>query len=560
MKLSPVRRRPVLLELDLTAPVVEELPADPLGRLQARRRTVLHRLTRALAEAADDNAVGGLVARLSGRRMPLAQAEEVRDAVRLFASSGKPTVAWAETFGELAPATVAYFVASGFPEIWVQPSGSVGFVGLSAGALFLAEALERSGIEVEVDARHEYKNAPDMFTRRGFSEAHREAVARLVESSFEVVVQGVSETRGLTVERVRELAGNGPLDARAAREAGLVDRIGYRDEVYTDLRRRIGPDVALRFVSHYRPGRSLPHRVSRVVRLRRPHVAVLVGHGTIQTGRSGRSPLSGPAMGSDHVGSALRSAARDPRVAAVVFRVNSPGGSYVASDAIWREVVRCREAGKPVVVSMGDVAASGGYFVSAPADAIVAHPGTITGSIGVFAGKPVLSSLLNRLGVRHEAVTTGGAARMMSPLEPFTAEERARLGGWLDAVYDDFVGKVASGRRLSREQVHEIARGRVWSGADALARGLVDELGGLRRAVDLARARAGLDPAAPAVAYPKVSPIRRLRAPRSSEDAAAAFAVGPLGRSMAEQVLLLAPAPAAVMDPASWRSWLSPPG
>ena len=232
-------------------------------------------------------------------------------------------------------------------------------------------------------------------------------------------------------------------------------------------------------------------------------------------------------MGSDTVAAALRAAAADDGARAVVLRVNSPGGSYTASDVIWREVVRLRAAGKPVVVSMGDVAASGGYFIAAPADVIVAQPGTITGSIGVIMGKPVLRDLLGRAGVATDTITDtagSGIATMFSSARPFSDAEWARINEWLDAVYTDFTQKVADGRRLTVERVHELARGRVWTGADAIANGLADEAGGLHDAIAIARKRAGLPASAPVRAYPRLGPLDQLRPAESSESRPAARA------------------------------------
>jgi protease-4 len=229
-------------------------------------------------------------------------------------------------------------------------------------------------------------------------------------------------------------------------------------------------------------------------------------------------------MGSDTVAAALRSATSDDRVRAVLLRVNSPGGSAVASDTIWREVVRTRAAGKPVVVSMSDVAASGGYYISMAADVIVAQPGTLTGSIGVIAGKPVFEEAFGRIGITTDSVSVGRGATMFAPTHPFSEDDWQLINNWLDAIYGDFTGKVASGRRMTVEQVHEIARGRVWTGADAARNGLVDELGGMSAAAEIARRRAGLPADAPLRAYPRLSPFDQLRAPESSESRPAAVA------------------------------------
>jgi protease IV len=260
-------------------------------------------------------------------------------------------------------------------------------------------------------------------------------------------------------------------------------------------------------------------------------------------------------MGSDTIAGAVRAAAADDSVAAIVLRVNSPGGSYVASDTIWREVVRARAAGKPVVASMGDVAASGGYYIAMAADVIVAEPGTVTGSIGVLSGKAVLGEALDRVGVTTDKVTQGDHSAMFSQMRPFAPDEWTLVNDWLDHIYADFTGKVAEGRGMTRERVHELARGRVWTGADAVANGLVDELGGLEHAAAVARRRAGLPASAPLRAYPRVRPIDRIRPPASSDAPGAAAASllaeswGPAWRLAARAGL---PAHGPLALPGSW--------
>ena len=294
-----------------------------------------------------------------------------------------------------------------------------------------------------------------------------------------------------------------------------MDELGYRDEVYARVRKQAGQDAILQHVGRYQRSRALAERARKLPSPKQRHVALIYATGPIRRGRSGRGPLSGGAMGSDTISAALRAAVADDDARAIVLRVNSPGGSYVASDTIWREVVRARSAGKPVVVSMGDVAASGGYFISMAADAIVAQPGTVTGSIGVLTGKPVLSDLLGRAGVTTDSVAEGAHSEMFKTTRPFTEDEWALVNDWLDHIYADFTGKVAEGRRMTAERVHELARGRVWTGADALDNGLVDELGGLDRAAAIARRRAGLPAAAPLRIYPRVTPLDRLRPARA---------------------------------------------
>lgn len=519
----------LLLEADFGEAPAEAPAKDLVGKLSQRRRAVLYELSRAIRTAATDRRVVGLIAHVGNGRMPLADAAELRDAVAVFRGSGKPALAWAETFGEGGTATGAYYLASAFGEIWLQPSGEVGFAGLAIEPLFFAGLAERAKVRWQISARHEYKGAAETFTRSSFSEPSREALQQLLDSSFATVVSAVASERGIDAAALREAAAGAPLSAERARETGLIDAIGYRDEAYAALRERLGSTPAARYVARYRPR---PPVRSRLPIGDRRKVALVTGHGVIRLS-DGPGP-GGGGMPANRIGAALRAARNDPRIAAVVFRVNSPGGSYVASDSIAREVALCRQAGKPVVVSMGAVAASGGYFVAAGADAIVAQPTTITGSIGVLSGKPVLGEALARAGVSHDRVETGPATRMMSLLEGFSTDQQAKLDALLDAIYDDFVGKVAAGRGLSREAVHEVARGRIWTGADAAERGLVDTLGGIFVAARLARQQAGLRSDAALVRYPSINLVQRLRPATSSDDlrAAAAFDVTSLAAGL----------------------------
>jgi len=521
------RTGPLILELDLTDGVAEGPPADPLSAVLTMRRTRLQDLLDGLRRAADDNRVRALVVKVGGSRIGLARIQELRAAIGDFRRSGKLAVAWAESFGDFVRGNLPYYLATGFDRIYLQPSGTLGLTGVAVEQVFLHDALEKLGIGFESAKRHEYKSAPDQLTESGFTGPAREAAARLAASVTEQLAGAVAAGRGLSVERVTALLARGPFLAQQALDAGLIDGLMYRDEVYDQVRREAGPEATLLYLQRYQRQRSLsdlPRRLGSSVQGMTPgqherFVATIYAHGTIRHGRSGRGGPGG-GMGSDTVAAALRAAAADEGARAVVLRVNSPGGSYTASDVIWREVVRLRAAGKPVVVSMGDVAASGGYFISAPADVIVAQPGTITGSIGVFMGKPVLRELFGRAGVATDTVADGAGAdiaTMFSSSRPFSEAEWARINEWLDAVYADFTQKVADGRRLPVERVHELARGRVWTGADAIANGLADEAGGLREAIAIARKRAGLPADAPARSYPRLGPLDQLRPAESSE-------------------------------------------
>ena len=525
-KLRQRRTGPLILELDLTEGIAEGPPQDPVSALLTIRRTRLPDLLEGLKRASTDDRVQALVVKVGGGRIGLAKIQELREAVQDFRQSGKLTVAWAETFGDFVRGNLPYYLATGFDRIYLQPSGTLGLTGVAVEQVFLHDALEKLGIDFQSAKRYEYKSAADQLTETGFTGPAREAAARLTESVAEQLIAAIAESRNKTPEQARELLQRGPFLAPQALEEGLVDGLGYRDEVYDQLHKEAGPDATLLYLQRYQRSHALADLPRRLQR--NPHerfVAMVYAHGAIRHGRSGRGgPGGGGGMGSDTVAAALRAAAGDERARAVVLRVNSPGGSYTASDVIWREVVRVRAAGKPVVVSMGDVAASGGYFISAPADVIVAQPGTITGSIGVILGKPVLRDMFGRAGVHTDTIAEGANATMFSSSRPFSDEEWERINVWLDAVYADFTEKVAAGRRMSAERVHDLGRGRVWTGADAVANGLADETGGMSDAIAVARKRGGLPDSAPVRVYPRLGPLDQLRPAESSEARPAAAA------------------------------------
>jgi protease-4 len=527
----------LLLELDLSRGLLEAPPSDPLSAVRARRIPTLRTLVEQLHRAAKDRSVQGLIAHVGAATLTAAQAQELGEAVEAFAASGRPTLCWTESFGELGGGTAPYLLAAYFDQVWLQPSGSLGLLGVSAYGLFVRDALDRLGIEPEFGQRHEYKNAADLFLRSSMSDAHREALQQLADSTLDQIVGTTTRRRGLSGEAVRSAIDAGPLTAQQALAAGLVDRLGYRDEAYADLRQQLAPDgqLRLRYVERWSPG---PVKRIRERAQRQPTIAVVPVVGSITVGRSGSSPLQGTHSGSDTVTAALRAAEADDGIRAVVLRVVSPGGSYVSSDAIRRQVLRLRESGCPVVASMGSVAASGGYFVSMPCDEVVAEPTTITGSIGVLGGKLVIRDALHKAGIGLESVTSGEHAGMFSTNRRFDQVEWDRVDEWLDAVYADFTAKAASDRGMALDELEPIARGRVWTGADALRRGLVDQMGGLRTAVTRAAELAEVDAERVRLrTLPHLTPINRLRPPSSSESPAAASAGASLGGDGVEALI-----------------------
>jgi protease IV len=541
-----------VLELDLRAAPPETGGLDPLAIISASGRTlVLSEAVSAIHRAADDPRVAGLIARVQLPAAAAGPVQELRAAVAAF-TSVKPSLAWAETY----PATLSYYLASAFGEVWMQPSGTVGLVGFATNAMFLRDALDKAGIEPEFVARGEYKSAPNLFTQDRYTDAHREADARLLESLRGQVWQAVADSRKIDQDILDGLADRAPLLREDAVASGLIDRIGFRDEAYARIAKLVGAEegspVSGDADADIRPPRLYLGRYARATgpggmplpamlgRRPKPTVAVVTVAGQIVSGRGGPRglPFGPSAAGADTIAAGLREAAADDSVSAIVLRVDSQGGSVSASETIWREVKRARDRGKPVVVSMGAVAASGGYYLSMGADAIVANPGTITGSIGVVAGKLIARDLKGRLGVGSDAVRTNANADAWSINAPFTPEQHAQVEAEADLCYTDFVQRVAEGRKMSAEAVEAVAQGRVWTGADALERGLVDELGGLRTAVRRAKVLAGLheDAKVRTVNYPGSSLWEFLR-PRPSSQPAAASLPDALGALISQSVV-----------------------
>jgi len=477
-----------IVEMDFHQEIAEYIPTnDPIAQLLREKTPTTLRIVEALHQAAQDNKVVGLVARVGNPHMGLAQIEEIREAVLAFRESGKPAIAWADTFGEFGPGNGGYYLATAFDKIYIQPSGDVGLTGLMLEGQFLRGTFDKLDMVPRMDHRYEYKAAMNIYTETEFTEAHEESLRTVMDSIFDQIVSAIAEARGLTDAEVRTTIDGGPIYGAEAVDAGLVDGLLYRDEVYQTVRDEVGDeDAEFLHLTKYRSRAGGPWSEGETV-------ALIYGVGLVTRGSSGFNPLFGQTMGSDTLTQAFRDAIADEDVQAILFRVDSPGGSYVASDSIWREVVRAREAGKPVIVSMGNVAGSGGYFVSIPANKIVAQPSTITASIGVLAGKILDTGLWAKLGISFDEVHTSASSTQFNARHDYTEPQWERFQVWLDRVYEDFTTKVAEGRELPKDRVLEIAKGRIWTGADALDLGLVDELGGFEVALRLVREEAEMD-------------------------------------------------------------------
>jgi protease IV len=477
----------MVLTVDLGEPLTEAASLSPIAALTGAPPLEVAELVLALEAAGRDQRVAGLVARLDATSHGFAVAQELRGAVQRLGESGRFTIAWADSFGELGPGNEGYYIATSFDEIALQPGGMLGLIGLVAEIPFVRPLLDQLGIEVQVGRRGAYKTAFDSVIEPGLTEPNREMLNDLVDGLYGGLVQAIAADRGLAPAAVEALVDAGPHGAEDALAAGLVDRLAFRDEVLEAALAQAGAgSQAVPLEAYARRRNQVPEEAEAVV-------ALVVGQGAIQRRAGG----FGPFIDADDLAEALAEALDDEAVDAVVLRLDTGGGSAVGSETVAREVARLRAAGKPIVVSMGNAAASGGYLIAMGASHIVAQPGTFTGSIGVIAGKPVLARAWEMLGVSWEAVGRGENADFLSLNRPFDELGRARLEAALDALYARFKAGVASGRGLSLDEVEALAQGRVWLGGQALGLGLVDELGGLPEARAAAVRLLDLAPDAP---------------------------------------------------------------
>lgn len=475
-----------ILEVNLEKGLIEDVPDDPMAKAMLSDRMIVRDVVDAIDRGADDSRVVGMVASIGSSNLGVAEAQEIRDAVLRFRARKKFAVAFSETFGEAGPGQTAYYLATAFDQIYLQPSGDIGLTGIMWENSFLKGTLSKLGMQFHGDHRYEYKSALNRYTESKYTPAHREENERVITSWYGQELRGIAEARHLTQDEARTLVDRGPFLGKEALAAHLVDGMAYRDEVYDQVKKKGGPGTELLYLSKYLERAERPHNKGQTI-------ALIYGVGAVTRGKSGYDPIFGGAnMGSDTVAAAFRAAVDDKDVKAIIFRIDSPGGSYVASDTIWREVMKAKKAGKPVIATMGDLAGSGGYFVAMAADKIVAQPGTITASIGVLSGKLLTSGFWNKVGLSWDEVHAGANASIWTGLQDYTPAEWQRFQAWLDRIYVDFTGKVADGRKLPLPKVLEVAKGRIWTGEDAKNLGLVDELGGFDQAIKLAKKAANI--------------------------------------------------------------------
>lgn len=478
-----------VLVLNIGGDLPDYVPDDPIAKaIGIGQRQSFTGLLTQLRKAKVDARIGAVLLDINFPSIGWGKADELRDAIADLKASGKPVYAYMQM-----GTNRDYYIATAADKIYLPPPGDLYINGFAAEAMFYKGSLDKLGIDTDViQIGPKYKNAPDQYTRKEMGEGQREVINAILDEFYGRFTNAIASSRNKSAEDVGGIIDNAPYNAPQAKELGLIDDAIYLDQVHELIKQQLGygENEPLRTIGggKYRdiPSDSLGLNNGE-------RIAVIFASGGINTGRSSDSPFGGQMVGSDTVVQAVNDAAADTGIKAIVLRVDSPGGSALASDLMYRAIDNAKAKGKPVVVSMSDVAASGGYYISANADKIVAEPATITGSIGVFMGKPVVKGLYDWLGITNEYILRGKNAGIFRLTEKWTPEERAKMEEQTNHIYfTNFVPKVAKGRNMTDEQVNTLGQGRVWTGTQAKANGLIDEFGGLEKAISLAKELANL--------------------------------------------------------------------
>ncbi|HJZ71352.1 MAG TPA: signal peptide peptidase SppA [Vicinamibacterales bacterium] len=483
------------LVLRVGGSLAELAPNDVVGYLRGTKTPTVRAIVDNLRKAKVDSRVRGVLLKPTGFESPFwAKVQEIRDAVLDFRKSGKPVYAYVEYGGDRE-----YYLATAADKVFLMPSAALDLTGVATYELFLRGTLDKIGVFPDLHRIGDYKTAVNTFKEKGYTAAHKEMDESMNRDLYEQIVRGIADGRKKNESDIRALIDDGPFLPEDALRAGLVDDVAYEDQV--DDKLRAGEKRSRLDTDDY--ARVSP---SSVGLNRGPRIAVIYASGTITSGKSGYDPVNGGVAGADTLIDYIKQARRDSSIRAIVLRVDSPGGSATASDAIWREltVTKTERAERPLVVSMSDLAASGGYYIALPAQVIVAQPSTLTGSIGIFGGKFVTGGLYEKLGAHIESTSVGKHAEINGPARPYNQQELGKLQEQLQSFYDQFVEKVAASRHSTPEKIDAIAQGRVWTGRQGKQNGLVDELGGLDRAVSIAKQRAKIaaDAEVELVVYP----------------------------------------------------------
>ena len=476
-----------ILTLDLRQTLADQEPQNPFSFIQGRTLSVISTVE-TLRHAEHDSRVKGLLIRLPEGGLSPASADELGVAIRAFRASGKPVIAHSQGIYPSGVSTAAYMLGAASGQLWMQPSSSLQSVGLSTEETFFKRAFDKYGVKADYEQRYQYKNAINPFLYDDFTPAHREAELGWMSSIYGTELAEAAADRKLDPARLKATLEAGPYSAEDAAARGLIDHVGQEHDAEVALKSQIGSGAKVIDLAGYRSS------VMASAGSGGASIAVIGAEGDIVTGTSSSSGFTASSgVYSDDVAKAFYDAAEDKDVKAIVFRVSSPGGSDTASEQILAALNAAKAAGKPVVVSMGTYAASGGYWISSQASEIVAEPTTLTGSIGVFGGKFVTGPALARFGIDTRGLNIGGDyAAAFGSAQEFSPAQRAQFSSWMDHIYAGFVSRVAAGRHLSPERVQEIAKGRVWTGVQAKELGLVDKLGGFYDAVSEAKRLGGI--------------------------------------------------------------------
>jgi protease-4 len=475
-----------VLALRVSGPLPDYVPDDPFRRLFGAPPQSLSSLLAQFRKAKVDKRITAIILDIDGSDAGWAKAEEIRGAIEDFRKSGKPVYAYMETaFNK------DYYIATACDKVFVPPPGELFTIGLAADVMFFRGSLDKLGVYPDMYQIGKYKSAGDMFTQKEMTPAHREFINSLLDDLYGRYVEGIAKARNKTPDDVKKLIDNAPYSAAQAKDAGLIDGAAYHDEVEKELKKRLGygenDELHLVHAGDYRQISQESLGLNKGER-----VAVVYAAGDIVSGKSTFGGSGEETIGSDSLVRTLNEVRNDTTIKAVVLRVDSPGGSGLASDIIWRAIESLKEK-KPVVVSMSDVAASGGYYIACNANKIVAEPSTITGSIGVVGGKPVIKGFYDWIGVSNEYVLRGANAGMFRESEKFSDTERKKFEELIkNTYYDQFLPKVAKGRGKNAEYIDSIGQGRVWTGRQGKDNGLVDEYGGLDKAIEIAKQLANI--------------------------------------------------------------------
>jgi protease-4 len=485
---GPAVPRSATLVLRPGGQIQEMVPNDVVGQVLGREVATVRGFVESLQKAKRDPRITSVLLAPSTLELPYwAKVQEMRDAVLDFRTSGKTVVAFLEYGGDRE-----YYLASAADKVFLLPTSPLDLTGVASYEMFLRGMFDKIGAEPDFVKIGEYKTAVNQYEERGFTPAHREMTESLNRDMFAQLVRGIAQGRGKEEGEVRGLVERGPFLAAEALRAGLVDDLAYMDQL---------DDKVPAFREDGRETRRIEGATYQRVTAQsigfrpRSRIAVIYAVGAIVSGRSAFDPLNGALVGSDTIVQQIRRVRDDRSIKAIIVRIDSPGGSSVASDVIWRElmITRDQNPSRPLITSMSDLAASGGYYIAMPGQVIVAEPGTLTGSIGIYTGKVAIGGTLAKLGITNDTVSSGGNADIYSPFDRFTPPQRARLDSIIQDFYKDFVAKVAEARKMTPDAIDAVAQGRVWTGSQAKDVGLVDELGGLETAVRIARARANID-------------------------------------------------------------------